>query len=406
MAGENEMNVSPADVEPYLRLKRNIERLKDTEASHKLGVTIMKKRSALESEILRSSFAACIGGDENCDKVFSFFGYMCLQKANEDLTDPNTRELNMHQVGDLVAENNLEVDLSSIALLAPDLCLSVKFNKLIINTPGRSYNLEPRQKEEGLVGTLLVVRCQDRATEEPIHILHGATTGSPVIVHGWAAVDRDMSITLDPVTGQNHTRTLLVFDIYGTQDTNSSSTKKYRRNINDLDYRVRESMKKKKWCSGYEFRTSDTHFHYTRFSAERKQYLLDALDQELSDAGSVTIATRDLYHHGRDSPDCLKSGDRALYDLLSESYDVQVVSAMVYEQRRHIWNEIRAVFITPVDIATGPSAHKLLLPHRLTDKNELALVHEFECGDSYYGGVDQEAVFIVSGLRISKKQSC
>jgi len=50
----------------------------------------------------------------------------------------------------------------------------------------------------------------------------------------------------------------------------------------------------------------------------------------LNNADSLIITLQHLYPECQTSHAFLKGGDRALYDLLSEQFDVQVVAATIY----------------------------------------------------------------------------
>ena len=159
-----------------------------------------------------------------------------------------------------------------------------------------------------------------------------------------------------------------------------------------------------------------------------------ALNQELKDWEVIIITCTHLYPECQTSPTFLKGGDRALYELLSEQYEVQVVAATIL--RRHdpefsMANAVHGSLFSPSRVEQALGLHnntsdptnntnttntsepllkkrrvhaartKLVIPNLLNSDHVL----DYSPYQAYTGNESQaeETVYIVAGLQVQKR---
>jgi len=152
-------------------------------------------------------------------------------------------------------------------------------------------------------------------------------------------------------------------------------------------------------------------------SAELSTRVASVLNEELKDWDVIIITLSHLYPECQTSPAFLKGGDRALYDLLSEQFDVEVVAATIFRRHDPQFAEVHCVqgsMFSPAVVEKAlrlnedtdaprkryrvdMSGTKLVIPNLLNSDNVL----DYSPYMDYTGNESQaeETVYIVAGLQ-------
>ena len=155
-------------------------------------------------------------------------------------------------------------------------------------------------------------------------------------------------------------------------------------------------------------RNVDGYKLYSDYSVEQARGvsgdLGELIDAELADADSLIVTLQHLYPECQTNPAFLKGGDRALYDLLRQHYDVRVVAATIQRYRydpKNPPNLSGTLFAGGFEHSDPSKKVKVYIPHALSPESVLDYTPYIEHTGNEAQAEDTQ--YIVAGLQLRKK---
>jgi predicted 2-oxoglutarate/Fe(II)-dependent dioxygenase YbiX len=191
--------------------------------------------------------------------------------------------------------------------LSPNLNLELRPYKLVIYQEGGHFDAHrDTVRDKGHIGTLVLV-LNSEYTGGELEITHNGQTEVVTAPYSWVAMYGDCLHKINPVT--SGTRVSLIFDIYGE-----------RARFGRWDF----------WkSSGGGPQSTEI-----GVVASNQAAILKGIDKALVESESLVICLGHKYPLCQAVPEFLKGGDRALYELLKDAYDVEVVACTINQKRQ------------------------------------------------------------------------
>ena len=329
---------------------------------------------------------------------------------------------------------------------------------------------------DGHIGTLVVILNSEYIGGE-LEVTHGGRTEVVTGPYSWVAMYGDCLHKINPVT--SGTRVSLIYDIYGAAPVGRASASTVEgaavtsdvgvggedgedgEDVDDIEEEEAEEEEEEGWDEDEEEYSSDSDSDNEQFwrcqpkgryryssqripeAPDRRKrprdadvaHVIEALDNELVNHGSILICLQHLYPECQTNPAFLKGGDRVLYEMCSTDYDVEVVAATIYRKHDYGYeghfgiNETRATLFSPAIVKhvlgikndsdteeeiEGPlkkqkvdpdagvvGRMKLVIPNNLNPDSLL----DYTPYDEHAGNEPQEeeSVYIVAGLQVCKR---
>jgi len=228
---------------------------------------------------------------------------------------------------------------------------------------------------------------------------------------------------IHPVT--SGTRVSLIYDIYTTdkEASENDEDEDEEQCEEEEEYEDDEEANEEFW-SNQEY--GEPASSVRAVDATTKLLIVEEVSKQLHDADSLILTLQHLYPECQTSPAFLKGGDRALYELLSEQYEVQVVAATIYRSANNsddpeeltVYGDLFApsrvaktlalrdeVYETPLGkrqkIEPEPKT-KIVLSNNLNAQSVL----DYSPYIDYTGNESQaeKTVYIVAGLQVRKRE--
>jgi len=307
-------------------------------------------------------------------------------------------------------------DFIDISKLCPSQQLEVRPYKLVIYQEGGHFDAHrDTVRGEGHIGTLVVI-LNSEYTGGELEVTHGGRSETVTGAYSWVAMYGDCVHQIHPVT--SGTRVSLIYDIYSIGAVSFEKCSASRNGKEDVHAHAF-------WSSRLQQEPID---HSSQISVATKEAVSKEVERELKGVDTLILTLQHLYPECQTSSAFLKGGDRALYELLSEQYEVQVVAATIY--RSYFYgdgneNTIYGDLFTPAKVASAlvslkdGDAYSYVPPEKRqkTDaapKTKIIIPNHFH-EDSvldyspyieYTGNESQaeETVYIVAGLQVRKKE--
>jgi predicted 2-oxoglutarate/Fe(II)-dependent dioxygenase YbiX len=243
-------------------------------------------------------------------------------RGTEAVMDPSVRKSHEIPASKLNAKTmeSLAGNLKhSISSLARNLDLELRPYKLVIYQDGGHFDAHrDTVRGDGHIGTLVLI-LNSEYTGGELEITHNGQTEVVTDPYSWVAMYGDCLHKINPVT--SGTRVSLIFDIYAKRVC-----------INERDF----------WHGGCD---PEAEFGITD---SNRVAILEGIEAVFTNNyGTLIICLAHMYPLNQAAPEFLKGGDRALYELLQDAYDLEVVVCQVNNQYYddHDW---------PVEAAAGP----------------------------------------------------
>jgi len=264
----------------------------------------------------------------NINELIAAATQSAFGRGTETVTDTSVRNSFEIPVSELNAGalKNLSYYLKGYEILAPHLKPELRPYKLVIYKEGGHFH-EHRDtvRGEGHIGTLVVI-LNSAYTGGELEVTHDGRTEIVTGAYSWVAMYGDCLHKINPVTFG--TRVSLIYDIYGA--ARGGEEDEEEKNENEDDEEEGEEASTVFWEHQNAGRNTPGSDHVRDVSAKTKTRIVDEARAELKSLDSLVITLQHLYPECQTSPAFLKGGDRALYDLLSEQFDVEVVAARIY----------------------------------------------------------------------------
>jgi hypothetical protein len=279
--------------------------------------------------------------------------------------------------------------------LARNLYLELRPYKLVVYQEGGHFDAHSDTvRGDGHIGTLVLI-LNSEYTGGELEITHNSQTEVVTGAYSWVAMYGDCLHKINPVT--SGTRVSLIFDIYAK-----------RVNIKEHEF----------WNSG-----RDPPENVVGVTDSNRAGIVEGIENEFTNNyGTLIICLAHKYPLNQAVPELLKGGDLALYELLQDTYDLEVVVCQVnnefYEEGDMPTEAVAGLFtsfaparkttrVSPSDIP--PAAKKartertkFLIPAPIN----AAAVLEYCPYESHTGNEPSPAksLYLVSGLQVRKRE--
>jgi predicted 2-oxoglutarate/Fe(II)-dependent dioxygenase YbiX len=251
-------------------------------------------------------------------------------RGTETVLDPTVRkshEIAADKLNAETLEDLADILQCGVQRMVPNGKVELLPYKLVIYQDGGHFDAHrDTVRGDGHIGTLVLV-LNSKYTGGELEITHNGRTEVVTGPYSWVAMYGDCLHKINPVT--SGTRVSLIFDIINPaaqgEDNNQSSDKE-----SDSDYceESNDDDGRRFWEDEYFNLPSESDKIHAVPDATR-QAILKGINQELDASESVVICLAHKYPLCQAVPEFLKGGDRALYKLLKDTYDAQVVACTV-----------------------------------------------------------------------------
>jgi predicted 2-oxoglutarate/Fe(II)-dependent dioxygenase YbiX len=276
-------------------------------------------------------------------------------KGTETVLDPTVRRsheltanrLNSETLEDIAA--NLEYEVKR---LVPHGKVELRPYKLVIYQEGGHFDAHrDTVRGDGHIGTLVLI-LNSKYTGGELEITHNGQTEVVTGPYSWVAMYGDCLHKINPVT--SGVRVSLIFDIYNPAlgrgitsavpragDADGEADEQSMDEEEGSDYDDDEGEEESDDEDAGRFWEGPAHDlpkaddRVREVTDALRQIVIKGIDKELDASESVVICLAHKYPLCQAVPEFLKGGDLALYELLKDAFDAQVVACTVV----HGWDE-------------------------------------------------------------------
>jgi hypothetical protein len=277
--------------------------------------------------------------------------------------------------------------------LAPNHQTQLRPYKLVIYQEGGHFDAHrDTVRGDGHIGTLVLILNSDYTGGE-LEITHNGQTEVVTGPYSWVAMYGDCLHKINPVT--SGTRVSLIFDIYVT---GVSADEGFF------------------WQKPYESVKSEPAASVQIVECTRTA-VLSGVEKELSAVDTLIICLAHKYPLHQATPAYLKGGDRALYELLKDEFDTEVVACTVdhyycpdFDRERRVRASLFTSFVPPAAPKVLPYGQsrdtldkrtKIVIPSAINAESIL----DYSPYAEHAGNEPQAetSMYLVSGLQLRRR---